>query len=84
MAAREIVSLALFHNGAEAAVWDRAGAIHLWQNLGTTPTDRVLASGLKVAGRLYPSWDGGTLFAMLPGTRAVLSIDAAAGEVSAA
>ena len=80
--AREIAALALCPNGADAAVWDTAGSIHLWQNLTSSPHDRLLLTGFKGIGKLYPSWDGSALFAILQGSRAVHSIDIASGEIS--
>jgi len=82
MAAEEIAALALFRNGTDAAVSERGtGSIHLLQNVSTAPVERVLASGLQGLGKLYPSWDGGAIFAAGQGTRTVSSIDLASGEI---
>lgn len=82
MSAGEIVSLAIFRNGTDAAVSERStGSIHLLQNVSSSPVERVLASGLKGLGKLYPSSDGGTIFVARPGTKAVSSIDLASGEI---
>jgi hypothetical protein len=76
------VSIALFPNGADAAVSDRGtGSVHLLRNVSSEPVERELASGLRGLGRLYPSWDGGTLFVTRPGSKAVSWIDLASGEV---
>jgi hypothetical protein len=78
----EVVSLALFRNGVDAAVWDGGtGSIHHLQNVSSAPAERVLASGLKGVGKLYPSWDGGKLFVVKPGAKGVSSIDLASGEI---
>ncbi len=82
MAAHEIVSLAFFRNGTDAAVWDGGTeSIHLLQNVPSALVDRVLASGLKGAGELYPSWDGASIFLIRPGTRNVSAISLASGEI---
>jgi hypothetical protein len=82
MSAREIVSLAIFRNGTDAVVSDRGtGSVHLLQNVSTAPVERMLASSLKGLGKLYPSWDGGTVFVARPGMKTVSSIDMASGEV---
>jgi hypothetical protein len=80
--AREIVSVAIFRNGADAAVWDGGtGSLHLLQNVSSATVERVLASGLKGLGKLYPSWDGGTIFVAKRGTKALFWLDVASGEV---
>jgi hypothetical protein len=82
MQGREIVSVAIFRNGTDAAVSDRGtGSIHLLRNVSSTPAGQVLASGLKGLGKLYPSWDGQTIFVARPGIEAVSSIDLASGEI---
>jgi hypothetical protein len=78
----EVVSLALFRNGVDAAVWDGGtGTIHLLQNVKSAPVEHVLSSGMRGPGKLYPSWDGGSLFVVTPGAKGVLSIDLASGEI---
>ncbi|HLK66893.1 MAG TPA: hypothetical protein VKU19_25845 [Bryobacteraceae bacterium] len=82
LTATQIVSLALFRDGTSAAVWDGvAGAIHLLQNVTSAPSDRVLVSGWKGAGTLYPSADGGTLFLVRPGAKSVFAHDVASGSM---
>jgi hypothetical protein len=82
MTATEIVSLALFRNGTDAAVWDGiTGSVYLLRNVSTAPVVRVLASGSKDPGKLYPSWDGTTIFMVRPGAKAVSSIDLASGDI---
>jgi hypothetical protein len=79
---REIVSIAIVRNGLDAVVWDGgAGSIHYLQNVSSAPVDRLLASGLKGFGKLYPSWDGETLFLARLETKGVSSIDVASGEI---
>ncbi|HEV3198422.1 MAG TPA: hypothetical protein VGZ73_10950 [Bryobacteraceae bacterium] len=83
MQGREIVSVAVFRNGTDAAVSDRgAGSVHLLRNVSSAPVEQVLAAGLKGLGRLYPSWGGETIFVARPGARAVSSIDVASGEIT--
>jgi hypothetical protein len=82
MPAREIVSVAIFRNGTDAVVWDGGtGSIHLLRNVSSAPVEHLLASGLKGPGKLYPSWDGGTIFVTQPGTKAVSWMDLASGEI---
>jgi hypothetical protein len=77
----EIGSLALFRRGTDAAVWDAlTGAIHLLSNVTSAPVDRVVASGWKGFGKLYPSWDGMTIFLVRRGVKSVSAIDIASGE----
>ena len=82
MAGQEIAALALFPNDTDAAVWDGGTrSIHLLQNVSSAPIGRVVASGLKGAGKLHPSWDGGTLFVLRSGAKTLSAIDLAAGEI---
>jgi len=82
MRGREIVSVAIFRNGTDAAVSDRgAESIHLLRNVSSAPVEQVLVSGLKGLGKLYRSWDGETIFVAGTGTEAVSSIDLASGEI---
>ncbi|HTS31373.1 MAG TPA: hypothetical protein VMH81_36120 [Bryobacteraceae bacterium] len=81
--ANAIASLALFRNGTSAAIWDGgAGSVHVLDNVSTKPSDRVVATGWKGGGKLYPSWDGGTVFLVRPGTKFVAALDLASGDVN--
>jgi hypothetical protein len=77
-----IRSLTVLRNGVDVAVSDpTTGSVQVLHNAASHPEARVLASGLDGIGKIFPSWDGQSLFVAQPGARTVSSIDLASGAV---
>jgi hypothetical protein len=76
-----VLSLRVLRNGADFAVSDSAGSVHVVRNAATSPEARVLASGLDGIGEIFPASDGQSLFVARPGAETVSSIDLVSGEV---
>jgi hypothetical protein len=76
----DIPSVAFLRNRVDAVVLDRGtGSIHLLQNLDSAPAARLLAVGLDGVGRIFPAWDGESVFVSRPGAMELSSVDLASG-----
>lgn len=77
-----ISSVAVFHNGRDAAVSDHGtGTVYLLPNAAAAAGPRVLASGLDGAGKIWPSWDGTMVFVARASALTMSSVVVASGEV---
>jgi DNA-binding beta-propeller fold protein YncE len=81
----QIRSLVVLRSGTEAAVADAGTAsVFVLSGLDGALSSRLLAAELDQVAQLYPSPDGATLFACMPGARAISWIDLASGAVQTA
>ncbi len=78
----QIVSISVLRNGTDAVLSERTtGSIHLLQNVAGAAADRVLNSGMRGIGKVYPGSDGQSLIVVRPGARLVSVVDLASGEI---
>jgi hypothetical protein len=78
-----IASVAMLRNGQDAVAADRgAGAIQFLHGVASGTDVRVIASGFEDIGAIYPSSDGGSLYAALPTVKSIAAIDLGSGAVT--
>jgi hypothetical protein len=73
----------MLRNGQDAVAADSgAGAIQFLRGVASGTDARVIASGFDDIGAIYPSSDGGSLYAALPTVKNVAAIDLGSGAVT--
>jgi hypothetical protein len=78
----EITSLSMLQDRTDAIVSDGStGSIYLLTNLDSSPTVRLVASGLSGIGRTYPAWDGQAVYVAQGETKTVSVVNLASGDV---